>query len=523
MRSLFTTLVGAGALAATAISMPAHAGKANDTLVWATDRDAETILPYYNPIREVVIMGTLGWDSLLYRNDKFEYEPLLAKSFKWVDDVTMEFVLREDVKFHNGKQFKAEDVAYTINHVVAKDSGTTTRSNVDWMKSAEVVSDFVVRINLVKPFPAALEYLAGPVVIYPKGNFDNAKDVGGKKDYGTAPAMGTGPYIVSAQKPGEAFTFKANPNYFGGPKGKPKIGTIVFRVIPDPEAQIAELLTGGVDWLWDVPKDKAEQIGTMGPITVVSAPTMRISYVQFNSSARPPCATGKCAATGDGGVQSPFLKKEVRMAVAHAVNREAIAKNLVGGASEVMHSACYPTQFGCTSDVPRYDYDPAKAKALLAKAGYPNGFETDIYAYRQREYTEAVIGDLAQVGIKANLKYMQFKALRELVWGAKTPFNNMTWGSFSINDVSAILSVFFNNERDDLNMDPEVAAWLVKGDTSVDPAVRKENYKKALTKIAQEVYWLPLFSYSKYYAFSKDLNFKPTPDELPQFYNASWK
>jgi peptide/nickel transport system substrate-binding protein len=523
MRRLVPALIGAGALAAALLSAPAHAGKANDTLTWATDRDAETILPYYNPIREVVIMGTLGWDTLLYRNDKFEYEPLLAKSYKWVDDVTMEFVLREDVKFHNGKQFKAEDVAYTVNHVVHKDSGTTTRNNVAWMKSAEVVSDFVVRIHLEKPFPAALEYLSGPVVIYPKGNFDNAKDVGGKKDYGTSPAVGTGPYIVTEQKPGERFVFKANPNYFGGPKGKPRIGTIVFRVIPDPEAQIAELLTGGVDWLWDVPKDKAEQIGAMGPLTVVSAPTMRISYIQFNTAARPPCSKDPCAANGDGGTKSPFMNKKVREAFAHAVNRESIAKNLVGGASEVMHSACYPTQFGCTDDVKKWSYDPAKAKALLAEAGYPGGFETDIYAYRQREYTEAVIGDLAQVGIKANLKFMQFKALRELVWKASTPVNQMTWGSFSINDVSAILGVFFANGRDDLNMDPELAAWLNKGDTTVDPAVRKENYKKALQKISAELYWLPMFSYAKYYAFTKDLNFKPTPDEIPQFYNASWK
>jgi len=510
MNRTLSIMLAAGALIATAMSAPVHAGKANDTLVWATDRDAEIILPYYNPIREVVIMSTLGWDTLLYRNEKFEYEPLLAKSYKWIDDVTMEFVLREDVKFHNGKQFKAEDVVYTINHVVSEDSGTTTRNNVAWMKSAEAVSDYVVRIHLVKPFPAALEYLSGPVVMYPKGNFDNVRVVGDKKDFGTAPAVGTGPYMITEQKPGESFTFKANPNYFGGPKGKPKIGTIVFRVIPDAEAQIAELLTGGVDWLWDVPKDKAEQIKAMGQLTVVSAPTMRISYLQFNSA-------------GKGDTKSPFMNKKVRLAVAHAVNREAIAKNLVGGASEVMHSACYSTQFGCTSDVPKYDYDPAKAKALLAEAGYPGGFDTEIYAYRQREYTEAVIGDLNQVGIKANLKFMQFKALRELVWNGATPLNHMTWGSFSINDISAITSHFFKNGRDDLNMDPEVAAWLEKGDTTVDLAVRKENYKNALRRIAEEVYWLPMFSYAKYYAFSKDLDFKPTPDEIPQFYSAGWK
>src|SRR3546814_668169 len=142
---------------------------------------------------------------------------------------------------------------------------------------------------------------------------------------------------------------------------------------------------------------------------------MRFSYIQFD--------------TNGGSGDKHFTNIKVRKAVAHAIDRKAIAKNLVGGASEVINSPCYPTQFGCTQDVASYDYDPAKAKKLLAEAGFPNGFETDIYAYRQREYTEAAIGYLAKVGIKANLKFMQFKALRGLVWENATPFNQMTWGS----------------------------------------------------------------------------------------------
>lgn len=509
MRKLVHALVGAGALALGLAAMPAHAGKANDTLVWTTDRDVETLLPYYNPVREVVIMSKLGWDTLLYRNEKFEYEPLLAKSYKWIDDVTLEFVLRDDVKFHNGKQFKAEDVAYTMNHVVAEDSGIMTRTNVEWIKSAEVVSDYVVRVYLVKPFPAALEYLSGPVVIYPKGNFDNVRDVGGKKDFGTAPAIGTGPYMITDQKPGESFTFKANPNYFGGPKGKPKIGTIVFRVIPDPEAQIAELLTGGVDWIWDVPKDQAERLAGMPAVQVENAKTMRVSYIQFDVN-------------GKSG-QDFFTNKKVREAFAHAVNREAIATNLVGPASVVIPSACHPDQFGCAQDVPKWSYDPAKSKELLSEAGYPNGFTFDLYAYRQREFTEAVIGDLAKVGINANLKFMQYRALRDLVWKNETPVNHMTWGSNSIPDVSAITSHFFSGGRDDFAKDPEVIELLATGDTSTDPAVREASYKKALEKISGELYWLPMFTYAKYYAYSSDLDFTPTPDEIPRFYTATWK
>ena len=236
---------------------------------------------------------------------------------------------------------------------------------------------------------------------------------------------------------------------------------------------------------------------------------MRVSYLQFDVN-------------GKSG-QDFFTKKKVREAVAHAINREAITKNLVGPASVVIPSACHPDQFGCAQDVPQWKYDPAKAKALLKEAGYENGFEFDLYAYRQREYTEAVIGDLAKVGIKAKLNFMQYRALRDLVWKNKTPINHMTWGSNSIPDVSAITSHFFSGGRDDFAKDSDVIKALEEGDTSTDPAARKAAYKRALDKISGELYWLPMFTYAKYYVYSKDLDFKTTPDEIPRFYTAKWK
>ena len=301
----------------------------------------------------------------------------------------------------------------------------------------------------------------------------------------------------------------ANEDYFDGPRPKATIKTVKFRTIADPETQIAELMTGGIDWIWDVPKEKAEQLEMMPQLTVVNADTMRVSYVGMDAAGR--------------GGDTPFKKLKVRQAVAHAINRESIAKNLMGGASKVVHSPCYPSQFGCTQDVPKYDYSPEKAKKLLAEAGYPDGFETDLYAYRERYIAEAILGDLQAVGIKANLKFMQYQALRGLVWDGTTPIYNMTWGSSSVNDISAFTSLFFEGGRDDNCRDDEVIKALQEGDSTVDPDKRKAAYKKALTRIAELACWVPLFTYSKYYAFSADLKFDPSADEIPEFYRASWK
>ena len=511
IRRMAMGVAGAAALAVAA--SPALAGKSDDSLIWATDREVNVPLPYYENVREMVVMSRLVWDTLLYRDPKtFEYKPQLATDYKWVDNVTIEMNLQKGVKFHNGQSFSADDVVETFNHISSPDSRVLSRRNVSWIKNAEKLGDYKIRINLVKPFPAALEFLSGPLAILPKGIWATAKtDAKGKKDYGTIAPIGTGPYKMTKVVTGERIEMEKNTGYWNGPKGKPSIGKIVFRTVPDPETQVAELLTGSLDWIWDVPKDKAEDLAKTGQLTVKNVPTMRVSYITMDHAGR------------SGKKDNPWLKAKVRQAVAHAIDREAIAKNLVGGASSVIHSACYPTQFGCTQEVPQYNYDPAKAKKLLAEAGYPDGFKTDIYAYRQREYTEAVMGYLAKVGIKTNLKYMQYKALRGIVWDGKAAFHHMTWGSSSMNDVSAITSHFFKHTRDDYCRDDDVKKWLDTGDTSTDPEVRKDAYKKALNRIQENLCWLPMFTYAKYYAWTKDLDFTPTPDEIPRFFTAKWK
>ncbi|MEO9874811.1 MAG: ABC transporter substrate-binding protein [Anderseniella sp.] len=495
-----------------AITQNAEAGKSDDTLNWASSREVAVVDPYYNNTRMLVIMGQMGWDGLVFRDiESGEFKPLLAKSWKWNGDKAIEFELRDDVKFHDGTDFDADDVVYTLNHVSNKDNGVLTYRNVSWIENAEKLGPHSVRINLKKPFPPAFAYLANAVNMMPSGHYDNVpKKADGNPDYAAAKPIGTGPYKVSDIKAGEYVLMEKNGAYFAdSPKGTPQIGKIRFRTIKEMNTAIAELLTGGLDWIWDVPKEQAERMGENPAVTVENAKTFRVSYLAFD-------------VLGQSG-QEFFKDKRVRQAFSHAINRESITKNLVGPASVVIPSACHPDQFGCAQDVPTYNYDPEKAKALLKEAGLESGFEFDLYAYREREFTEAVIGDLAKVGIKAKLNFMQYRALRDVVRKGNTPVNHMTWGSYSIPDVSAIVSNFFTHGPDDLTKDDKVKEYLGIADNSIDPAERTENYKKAFTRIAKEAYWVPMFTYAKYYAWSKDLDFSPTPDEIPRFYTTKWK
>lgn len=485
--------------------IPAFAGKTDDTLRIGFTRESDTLDVYFNSTREGVVMAHLIWDALLWRNPQTgNYEPGLADSWEFTDARTLELKLKSGVTFHNGEVFDADDVVYTMNWISNPDSGVTARRFVDWIERAEKIDASTVRIIAKKPFPAALEMLSNLLVIYP--NTYHAKI--GAEAFGRAP-VGTGPYEVVDVDVGRKITFKRNDAYFGGSKGKPAIGNIVVQNFSDKNTLLAEVLTGRIDWMWNVPADQAEKLKDHKKLTIKNESTMRIGYLAMDAAGR--------------SGENPFTKLKVRQAVAHAVNRDSIVKDLVRGNSAVVHSACFPSQVGCEQDVRKYEYNPAKAKSLLAEAGYPNGFSIEFHANRDRPYVEALLNDLVQVGIDAKLVYIKWPALREKRRAGKVALQHTTWGSYSVNDVSAITSVFFNFGPDDYALDEEVRDWLEVGDTNVDLAIRKAAYSKALKKIAEQAYWVPTWSYNVNYLFSRDLDFRPDYDEYPRFYQSSWK
>jgi len=500
-------IAGAALAGLLAIAAPALAGKKDDTIRFAYDQAPESVDPFFQNVRIGVIIGANVWDTLVYLDPKTnEYKGLLAKSWKQVDDKTLEFDLREGIKFHNGEDFDADSVVYTLNFVANPNNKVVTQANVNWIDKATKLGKYKVRITTKEIFPAALEYLAGPVVIHPAKYYAEV----GPKGQNTKP-VGSGPYRVSNYVPGKSITLEKNPNYFKhSPKGAAKINKVEIRFIPDRQTQMAEMLSGNGDLIMYVPKDQADQAAKVPSLQVVSGETMRIAFMQLNTLANTP---------------TPALKDlRVRKAIAHAIDRESIVKNIVGAGSRVLHSQCFPSQFGCTDQgATRYAYDPALAKKLLAEAGFPNGFETEIFAYRERNQTEAIINNLQQVGIKAKLTFSQYAAMRDAIRAGKASLTHQTWGSFSVNDVSASIPVWFGGEADDVTKDKEVEELLKKGNNSVDPNVRKQAYQQALKRIADNAFSVPLWTLPVYYVASKDLNFEAYPDEMVRFWEMTWK
>ncbi|SMX27909.1 Glutathione-binding protein GsiB precursor [Pelagimonas phthalicica] len=499
-------LLAASAIALSAGAMSAQADKADDTLRLAFTKELETVDIYFNSAREGILLARAIWDGLLYRDPVTgEYKGNLATEWKWIDDVTLELKLREGVTFHNGEPFNADDVVYTVNYVANPDNGIVVQRNVSWMDRAEKVDDYTVRIILDAPFPPAEEFLAGPVVMYPNEYYAEVGPAGMALN-----PIGTGPYKVSSVDPGLHYELEAFDGYHGDPRNAASIGKIDIRTIPDFNTQIAEFFNGQLDFLWNVPADQAEKLDAMGKYQVENAEAIRIGFISMDASGR---------ADADGPMTNPLVRK----AVAHAIDRQAIVDALVKGSSEVVHSACAKIQFACEQDVAQYEYNPEKAKALLAEAGYPDGFEIDFHAYRNRPYAEAMMGFLDEVGIKTNLVYLKYSALRDARSKGEVPFTFQTWGSYSLADASAIVGEHFTGGMLDDAKDAEVTAWVNEADSTTDKDKRIGLYSKALKKIADEAYWLPLWSYNVNYVMSQEVSYAPTNDEIVRFFDFSWK
>lgn len=503
----FVWLSGAILAAGLTAASPAFAQKSADTLR-VTWRDAiPDITPYYNQLRSGLVLAHQAWDSLVYRDpETFQIKPLLASSYKWADDTTLEFELRPNVTFQNGDKLTADDVVYTINSILT-DKQVSVPSNYSFIDTATKIDDTHVRVKLKHVFPAALEYMSMTLYIMPKAYREKI----GVEEYSKHP-IGAGPYKITKVDGVTQINLERYEGYYtDSPKGKPAIGKIVIHEVPDAATEMAELLGGRADWIWKFSPDQFEAVSRMPTLQAARAESMRIHYMNLDSAGR----------TGAG---NPLTKEKVRQAIFYAIDRATMAKQLVQGGSRPLDTSCYPTQFGCdAASAVHYGYDPDKAKQLLAEAGYPNGFDTELVTYELPQWAGAIQGYLKAVGINAKLNLLQVGAVIQRSQAGQNPLEAGSWGSYSVNDVSAILPTYFNFTPTDYTRDPELQKLVQAGGSTVDPDRRRAAYSAAIKLITQKAYWLPLFTDSVTYGYSKQLNFKPYPDELPRFFLSSWK
>jgi peptide/nickel transport system substrate-binding protein len=405
-----------------------HGGQADeDKIVLALERDQDNMDPHLHFQRVGIIMNVNMYDSLLHKNPKLGYEPSLATEWRPVDDNTWEFKLRKGVRFHNGDAFSAADVKFTFDRVLDPGTKSPQYGNVRGVKEIKIIDDHTVHLVTDKPFPLLLERLVFFPMI-PKKYFEKV----GAQVFAERAPVGTGPYQFVEWKRDQYLHLERFPEHWRGPA---PIKDFVIRVIPETSTQIAELKTGGVDIVRNLPPDLMPDLKSHADTYVSSAPILRTHYVALDM--RVP----------------PFNKKEVRQAANYAIDRRVVIEKLMDGLGGIVPTVINPMAFGFDPSVEAYGYDPKKARDLLRQAGYPNGVEITLHAGISyaflRQIAEAIAEMLSEVGLRTNLK----------IWDPGPAWNKFfqgegkathgyfgTWGYYSTFDADAVLHPFYHTE-----------------------------------------------------------------------------
>ena len=463
--------------------------------------------PAVSNTRQVLTLYHNWGDTLLYRDPVTgKIVPGLAESYRILDNGDMELTLRKGVRFHNGEPLNGAAVKFSLD--LLKKSESRVSRYLKGIKDVVVQDDHHVRIEVVKPVPMLSQLLANVLFVYPPGYYQKV----GKKGFGRHP-VGTGPYRLVSNRGFTEMNFERNDRYFGGPKGIAKIPKLKIRIIKETISQMEALISGEVDLIRSGCVDPAQApfLKQAGPVKILSTDILRIYFVVMDAQGR----SGK----------TPFKDKRVRRAVNHAINREKIIRDAFNGFAVSSDSVVSPLHFGYENHVTCYPYDPARARQLLAEAGYPKGFDTDYYAINNESAAESILEDLKAVGIRAKPKWMMGKwdQLYQKFLNGKIPLVFLTWGSYSIFDAGAVLNPFFMADSNACyGTTPEINRLLEQANASPEPEEREKLLSKAQKRISEEAFWVPICSVEVISAMHKDLQFQPALDEIDRYFLASW-
>ena len=452
--------------------------------------------------------------------------PSLAESWDISDDgLEYTFHLRQGVKFHNGNDFTAEDVAYTFHRLLTVEGGVNTEfidqikgadellaGETDTLEGVEVVDDYTIKVTLTEPFAGFLASISSPgVSIYDSEATEAAGD-----QFGMDPAVtvGTGPFEFASWSFNNQLVLTRNEDYW---KGASELPGVVIKIIPDTETQSMMFESGELDILdLDYAADSVDRFTETYPDQIVQGPRVGIVYFTMNFN------------------KEPFQDVRVRKAVQMSIDRQAILDALYGGRGQVEQGIFPHGLIGFNPDQEEIKYDPEAAKALLAEAGYADGFDMEIAADSSASDTmtmalEIVSDQLAEVGINAEIKNYDESTWLETRKSGELGSFMSTW-SADYNDPDNFIYTFFGNEEKtkirSINYpDTEVMERVAKARTIVNEDERLAEYKALEEKIVHEdAAWVPMFSRLHLFAVSKRVQgFAPMWSGLSDqlFYNIS--
>jgi len=481
-----------------------------------------SIDPHYHYLGPNNSLATHLFDSLIYQDENQRLIPGLAVSWEAIDDLTWEFKLREGVTFHDGNPLTADDVVFSFERAPDVPNSPSSFGTVTKGKTAVKVDDLTVHIKTEAPYPLMPNDVSVLSIISVEAGQDASTE-----DYNSGKAaIGSGPFKFAEYVPGDRIVFERNDDYWGE---KPVWDKVTFKPIDSNPSRVAALLAGDVDMIESVPTTDIESLKGEEDISLSQGISNRVIYLHLDHDrADSPFVKAK-----DGGsIENPLQDQRVRMAISKAINRDAIVERVMENVAIKAGQLLPEGFFGVSPNLQPLDYDPEGAKALLAEAGVPDGFQLTIHGPNDRyinddKIAEAIAQMLTRIGIDTTVETMPrsvyFK--RASAGGPDgTPefsFVLVGWGAGSGEASNPLKSLIHTYDKDGgfgasnrgRYSNSEVDTLIEEALATIDDAKRQDLLAKATELAINDGAIIPLHYQVNTWGTRKGLSYAPRTDE----------
>lgn len=497
-----------------------------ETLRWARAGDSLTLDPHAQNEGPTHTLSHQIYEPLLHRDMEGKIVPALATEWAPTEDPSVwRFTLREGVTFHGGEAFTADDVVFSIERAMKPTSGMKELLN----SIAEVrkVDDLTVDFVTDGPNPLLPNNLTNLFIMDEGWTTENdAADpqdfAAGGENYAVRNANGTGAYMLESRTPDERTVLKANPDYWGKDSFPLEVTEIVYTPIQSAATRVAALLSGEVDFIQDVPVQDLGRVGEQDGLKVATAPQNRTIFFGLNVG-------GDDLTSDNVEGENPFADVRVRRAMNMAINREAIRQVVMREQSIPAGVIMPPFVNGWTEELDEYPaHDVEQAKALMAEAGYGDGFSVTLNCPNDRYINDeaicqAAVGMLGQIGIDVALDAKPKAQHFPLISKWETDFYMLGWGVPTF-DSEYIFNFLVHTKTDELGSwngtrysNPELDEKIVSLASQTDLAARDATIAEIWAQLQEDRIYLPIHHQVLNWGMKDTIAFDVQPEDQPHF------
>ncbi len=496
-----------------------------ETLRWARSGDALTLDPHSQNEGPTHTVRHQMYEPLIIRDTTGAFEPALSTD--WApseeDPNVWVFNLRQGVKFHDGADFNAEDVVFSINRAMQPNSDM--KELINSIVEVRAVDDHTVEIVTDGPNPILPANLTD-LFIMDKGwtEANNAVDVqdfeGGEITFATTNVNGTGPYKLVSREPDVKTVMERNEDYWGRDQFPMAISEIIYTPIQNDATRVAAMLSGEVNFLQDMPVQDLDRVNAVDGLVVKQAPQNRVIFFGMNQG-------GDDIEADNVDGKNPLADVRVRQAMSKAINRDAIQQVVMRGQSQPAGMIAPPFVNGWTADMDaESSTDVEGAKALLAEAGYPDGFSIRLDCPNDRYINDegicqAAVGMLGQIGITVNLDAKPKAQHFPLITDGKTDFYMLGWGVPTY-DSEYIFNFLVHGRESDIGTwngtgfnDDELDAKIKSLASNTDLVARDQAIADIWRVVQDEQLYIPIHHQVLNWGMAENLAIDVDPEDQP--------